>query len=390
MLNKTTQWTLCSITSLSIFSCTVAKNEAEESIQQENLNQSIVAHKFDVNQYANHKLVCDPFRDDVGTPTTTYENGIEAELFYRDLNMPRFYKTDDYIQFTKKSDKKVFLTDINVPTRVFSTGFSTPNGDYLKKDNQEKLIEYFALRMNTNIQLTPEDEEGLYEFALLSDDGAKMILKSGDGLSADQLLIDNDGDHPTKLGCSQQTVRFQKNIKLPVEVQYYQGPRYHISNILLWRKVTQAGLDPSCNKLGNHLYFNPDKNSEPQTEYKSLLDRGWKVVRPENFVFKTSSTNYNPCIQVSGPVISNFEVSEVVLQTVQVSWKTDQLATSQVQITNLLTGEITVTQSDQLLRTDHAVVLSDFKSNTPYKLEPVSINQDLGRTTGPALEIYTQ
>ena len=345
--------------------------------------------KYDINRYPSNKLVCDPFAVDP-VPSTTFENGIKAELFYRDVGQPRYYKTTDYFEKTTKSDKTVFLTDVNVPTRVFSDGFTTPTGAALTTNNGQKLVEYFALKMKTNIILTAEDEPGEYELALLSDDGANLIIKSGDGDGADEILIAHDGDHPTKMGCATRTVRFRPNVMLPIELTYYQGPLYNIANVLVWRKATEAGKDPSCNKLGNQLFWDYKNKSEPQPEFTGMQSRGWKILKPGNFMVAKDKGEYNPCVPAVPPVISDFEVGEVILQSTSFHWTTDLPATSQVLLINTRTGVEILTDSDNNLRTDHTISVDGLDSGTTYKVRAISIGQDLGRAQSSELQFTTQ
>jgi hypothetical protein len=345
--------------------------------------------KYDINRYPSNKLICDPFAVDP-VPSVTYENGIKAELFYRDVGQDRYYKTTDYFDKTTKSDKTVFLTDVNVPTRIFTDGFTTPTGSTLAKNGGEKLVEYFGLRMKTSIILTADDEPGDYELALLSDDGANLTIKSGDSADADEILIANDGDHPTKVGCATRTVRFRPNVMLPVELSYYQGPKYHIANVLVWRKATEAGKDPSCNKVGNQLFWDFNNKSEPQPEFINMQSRGWKILKPGNFMVARDSGDYNPCAPAVPPVISNFEVGEVILQSVGFHWTTDLPATSQVLLINTRTGLETLTDSDNTLRVDHTITVDGLDSGTTYKVRAISIGQDLGRAQSPELQFTTQ
>jgi hypothetical protein len=381
---------------LSVSSCGIRhQSQLTENLSQTESGQGISTLKVDVNKYASNKIVCDPFDNGAPTTTTTYEQGIKANLFYREDGMVRMYKATDYISFTRKSEKDIFLKDVNVPTRVFTEGFSTPDGSVLKKDSGEKLIEYFGLKMSTNLILSENDEEGFYELAVLADDGSNLIIKSGDGDLADEVLIDNDGDHPTRMGCATRTVNFRKNVMLPIEMQYYQGPRTHISNVLLWRKSTTAGGDSSCGKLGNSMYFDPDKNSQEQTAFKDLLARGWKVVQPENFRVSSTKTDYNPCVVGTNPVIGNFSISSIEgniggnvgNNSVILNFTTDIPSTAQIQFTNMSTGVVTTTVSDNLLRTSHELNITNLQSGATYKARAVAVSEDLGRTLSDEIEI---
>lgn len=357
----------------------------EENITQATLSAGVGQLSVNVNKYSANKLVCDPFNNG-GSGTISYEHGIKADLFYKTASQPRMYSSEDYVNFAKKSDQVIFMSDMNVPTRMFTEGFTVANGATLNNDEEEKLIEYFGLKMTTNIVLSDSDDDGWYEFALLSDDGTTMKIKSGTD-APDTVLIDNDGDHPTRMGCTTQSVYLRKGVMLPVEVTYYQGPRYHIANVLMFRKAEQAGQDPSCGLTGNSTFFDPNNNSAPLPAYNALLNRGWKVLTSDNFMVSRNSTDYNPCVQGTNPVISNFSILEVFMNGADLTWSTDIPATDQVQITNTSTGVVTTTTSDNVLRTTHQIRLSNLQSGTTYKVQAISVSEDLGRSISSELTL---
>lgn len=373
-----------------ITSCSIKRDtDAEENLTQTQMNDStaIGMMKVNLNRYPPNKTVCDPLSAS-STTSTSYEKGLKAQLFYRDAGMPRYYKSTDYIEKARASNQTIFLSDINVPTRMFTEGFVTPSGNVLQSDSEEKLIEYFALKAKSHLALTEQDEEGDYELAMLADDGSTLSLNG-------ELLISNDGDHPTRMGCASKITTLKKGDQLPLEMTYYQGPRYHISNVLIWRKASQAGLDALCGQLGNHLFFNPDAQSKPQQAFKDLQSRGWKIVKPDNFIMSSTTTqvpnpDYNPCATGTDPVVSKFAVGEVVLQSVGLSWQTDIPATSQVIITNQTTGGVTVTTTDNILRTQHQVQLDNLQSNTVYRVQAYSVSEDMGKGKSIELEFRTQ
>ncbi|MES2800942.1 MAG: PA14 domain-containing protein [Bdellovibrionota bacterium] len=371
-------------------SCSIKRDpDAEENLTQTQLGESTQSAmlKVDLNRYPLNKTVCDPLSAS-STTSTSYEKGLKAQLFYRDTGMPRYYKTTDYIEKTKASNQTIFLSDLNVPTRMFTEGFVTPSGNVLQSDSEERLIEYFALKATSHLSLTVDDEEGDYELAMLSDDGSTLKVSG-------EMLINNDGDHPTRMGCATKITTLKKGDLLPIEMTYYQGPRYHISNVLIWRKASLAGLDLSCGKLGNHLYFNPDDQSKPQQGFKDLLARGWKIVKPDNFIISSTTTqvpnpDYNPCAQGTDPVISKFVIGEVVLQSVSFTWETDIAATSQLILTNQTTGGITVTTTDNVLRTKHSLQIDNLQIGTTYKVQAYSVSEDLGKAKSIEGEFTTQ
>ncbi len=345
-------------------------------------------HTYDINAYPMNKVVCDPMGGGGGT---TAKQGIKAELFYRSQSQARFYKAQDYVDFTTKAEQTLFFTEMFVPTRMFDVGFTTQTSGVLKDDVGQTLLEYFGIKMNTTIQLAPNDAEGVYEFALLSDDGSVMKIKNGDSYSE---IINNDGDHPTRMGCSSQRITMTTDTKLETEILYYQGPRYHISNILLWRKLSEAeaaGADAACGVSGNEHWFNPT-NSQPTANFNALSTRGWNVVNQANFYLpqeSTENTQFNPCTEGSAPMISNLQIDELVSTDVFISWSTDTPSTSQIIVTNVATGDSVLTATDNILRTRHSIQYSGLLPNTQYQVRVINVSEDLGKALGGPIDFTT-
>ncbi len=360
-----------------------------ESGSQQLPTEEVRFHTYDINTYPLNKVVCDPMGGGGGTSPL---QGIKAELFYRSSGQPRYYKAQDYVDYTTKADQNLFFTEMFVPTRLFDVGFTTQTSGVLKTDAGQTLIEYFGVKMNTTLRLAPNDAEGVYEFALLSDDGSVMKIKNGDTWNE---VINNDGDHPTRLGCSSQRITMNRDTKLETEILYYQGPRYHISNILLWRKLSDAeaaGQDNACGQTGNDHWFNPNSNSAPTANFNALFTRGWNVVSQGNFYLpqeSTENTQYNPCTDGTAPVISNLQITELVSTDIWVSWETDVPATSQLLMTNSATGDSVLTVSDNVLRTRHYVHYSGLEAQTQYQMRALSISADLGKGLGGPLDFTT-
>lgn len=344
-----------------------------ENIDAEASSPAVGMSKVDLNIHPMNKTVCDPFNNN---NTQVMTQGVQGTLYYRTSGMPRMYKVQDYIDFTKKSDKTLFFTDMNVPTRRFTEGFSTQTTGVLVDDTKNKLIEYFGIKFESTLQLGENDEEGDYELALLSDDGTRLKIKDP-ATDSWREIINNDGDHPTRMGCASEVIRMTRRTQIPIEAIYYQGPREHIANVLMWRKSSTAGKDSLCGANGNNYFFNPDKGSIPLKPYNDLLARGWKPVAPQNLWLNNT---YNPCTQGTKPVISNFRASEVLLTDVYLSWSTDIPASTQVRLINQATGEEILTAADNMLRTNHEVHVSGLKPGTTYSAQAVSISQDLGNT----------
>lgn len=391
--------TLTAITLLVLTtSCSQNKNN-EETINASSTSSEVLGvSQYNINSFPLNKLVCDPFSTD---PLPSPKHGIKANLWYRGLNQSRYYNVMDYLLNTTHSEQNLFFSSINVPTRLFSSGFPIETGGSIENDSHEKLIEYFALKLESQLTLGSTSEPGTYELAVLSDDGAILKIKDPtSSSSAFETLINNDGDTPTKMKCASRLLEIGSDSRIPLELYYYQGPKYHIANMLIWRKVSSnstPGSDPLCNHSGNKLFFDPDLDSKPLA-WNDLVSRGWKVISPENFLLPSnnqdtsssdSDSNYNACYQGEAPVISNFQVVEQLATDISFSWTTDIDSTGLMLITNLDTGVKTSTQTDNLLRRNHSILVTGLQPQTRYRFQAVSISNSLGRAFSTAIDVTT-
>ena len=119
--------------------------------------------KFDVNQFAINKLVCDPMGGEVGTQDLV--EGLHAKLWHLTADQPHYNKVQDYFDYGHPSNQDIFFSEVNVPTRIFSEGFPTLVGDTIKTDDGQNLVEYFAMEFDGGLRLGPDDPEGEYELA---------------------------------------------------------------------------------------------------------------------------------------------------------------------------------------------------------------------------------
>lgn len=327
---------------------------------------------FDANVYPLNKVVCDPF--DPGNPGPN--DGMIATLHYRTAGQPAWQRVNDYIDQGHKSSQYIFFSKLNVPTRIFSLGFPTETGESIKNDVQETLNEYFALSVSSILKLAAPDEEGEYELALLSDDGATFQIRQGDG--SYRTVVDNDGNHPTRMGCGER-ITMTRASDVVVRINYYQGPRYHISVIPMWRKVnalTQS--EPRCGHTGNGLFFDYKNNSQPQPAYQELLARGWKPISEDNWNMPAYAL-FNPCTQGTIPNITSYANIVNLEGTVVFNWNTDIPATSQVLYKNVRTGEELITDAPTRLRTAHSVAIQNLVMGETYEFSAVSISADYGK-----------
>lgn len=337
---------------------------------------------FDTNKYKVSQTVCDPFDENSGASSPSA--GVKAQLFYRRQEDPRWYDVSSYVEKGQNSDQTLFFSEINVPTRLFSLGFPTEAGETVKTLSGDNLFEYFALRFSGKIQLAASQEEGLYELAVLSDDGTILILADDDGLM--QTVVNNDGDHPTRMGCGAK-VTMTRNAAREFELKYYQGPRHHISVIPMWRKVTaETAADPLCGRSGNSLFFDFKNNSAPLAAYNQLLGRGWQPLGKENYRLEDDE-DHNPCYQGATPTISNYTMNTSSDVSITFSWQTNIPATAKLLIRNLDTGIQNETNSDNVLRTNHSISLPQiFNPGTRYSVRAIAISDTLGKTLSEPIE----
>jgi hypothetical protein len=246
-----------------------------------------------VNDIKEEDVVCDPFSHTDGD--TKAEAGIKADLYYiEDKTKPKAV-FNDFVTHGIHSEKVIFMNDINVPTRRFSTGFATQANEILKKSNGENLVEWFALSMKGRLQLAPGQAPGDYQFATLSDDGSILYIQPSDSKELSP-LISADGHHSTKFSCAASPVKLEVGKKVDFKLDYFQGPREHIAMILMYRPYDAKNiLDPLCGTV-SISYFH-DSATVPSTVgegYKKLLSRGWKPVPAANFALP-EEIKTNPC-----------------------------------------------------------------------------------------------
>lgn len=279
--------------------------------------------------------VCNPFdgSEQLGDRT----QGILGKLFYTLPGETNYTRAVDYITYAHPVDEvSLFFNQLSIPTRPWDRGFVTRSGDVITTPQGDTLYEYFGINFKSQFTLAPGESSGLYQFAILSDDGA--VLRMQDANGDWQEVVNNDGTHPTRMGCGTYPVDIQEGQYIPFEVDYYQGPRYHISLIIMWRPWNGDANDPECGRQGNSRYFDSTQNPpSPQAAYQGLLDRGWQVVSSDHYYLEKPEEN--PCNETA-PVIEDYLVTDVQQTTISVSWSTDKAATTEVEWTNVGTGEV--------------------------------------------------
>lgn len=252
-------------------------------------------------QVTPDNTVCDPFGGATNPSPTEVGHGLVAQLKYLSDDMPRYTSLSDYKNFANSVDAYFYFFQLNVPTRLFTQGFQNQNGASLRKPTGELLYEYFYLHFDSQLFMPQGEGSKKYQFALLSDDGSKLSVDTGNGF---QTLINNDNQHPSRFQCAMSPVTLSENASVPIQVDYYQGPRQHIALMLMFREWTDDTgngspfnpADPLCGVEGNDTFFNYNTvPSTPKQNFNNLLARGWKVVPSEYFYLPGNPPPPNPC-----------------------------------------------------------------------------------------------
>ncbi|MCC7403320.1 MAG: hypothetical protein IT288_02895 [Bdellovibrionales bacterium] len=197
-------------------------------------------------------VICNPLSptDDACGPQTGapppgsngFLPGLSGSLFYLSptLHLSLFSgnlrnaKLDDYAEFGVRVPQEVILTEINISPRSWESGFEMSNGQFVTNDQNQKLVEWFSIRVGGYLRLPA----GSYQFAMVSDDGMRVVLDNVP-------ILNHDGIHAPVLDCSPVSVAFDGQQVKPLQVAYFQGPRVQIAMQLLYRK-TPANPSSKC------------------------------------------------------------------------------------------------------------------------------------------------
>jgi hypothetical protein len=317
------------------------------------------------------RMICDPF--DTNSPQDR-DKGLFGSIYHLVDGQPRYKSVEDYINNGTRVDAGLYLDRLFVKTRPFDRGFVTRAGTEVQIDDK-KLFEYFAIDVDTQLQLGDNEQPGYYQLALLSDDGA--LLKSYDQNGSEYILVNNNGTHPTRMACATEPVYMDRNTRLPVKLQYYQGPRYHIALIAMWRPwpVDGSGVpveDPHCGKNGNGYFFDFAKDPiEPKKPFYELLERNWKVLENENYEFPDQEEN--PCAPDEELLLlTGFSITAVARNSVSVTWNSNIPASSQVEVKNVSTGAIVRSSVSLSPVTTHNMSFDGLAPNTLYSIRAIS------------------
>ncbi|XGC80229.1 hypothetical protein ACES2L_12935 [Bdellovibrio bacteriovorus] len=311
--------------------------------------------------------VCNPLSS---VPASSPENGLLGKLILRTPEMAKVNSVLDYHSKGQRLDKDLYFADINVPTRSFTEGFSTMDGQTLVNASGDKLIEHFAIEYTSSLKLTADDKEGAYELASLSDDGTRVFVQENGVWNE---IINNDGTHPTRLGCSSRLISLNKGQELPIKVLYYQGPRYHVANVLMWRHVEKPknykGWRHGLCGMTSNTFFAKDKNGKKIGGMMALEKMGYTAISSKNYLMPEKKQN--PCT-IEELRISDHQLIALTSTKATISWKTNLPATSQLRILDLYTGEEFYTSIDSNLVTDHVAEINGLVPGGYYQIQSIS------------------
>lgn len=233
-----------------------------------------------------NQLVCDP-NDAKNQIDSTL--GLRGKIYSVTSNPSSLTSSEQYLAQGTDLGVEMYLSKLHVPERLFGEGFIAADGTALTDNNGNRLVEYFALAFESSLKLSASDAEGKYQLAILSDDGATMRIDNGA-----TVLIQNEGAHPTRMGCASQTIELKRDTRIPFKLSYFQGPKNHIALTLMWRKLpanVSAQSENLCGVQGNNYFWNQNDSSAKQPYY-DLLARGWKPIAAGNFEL---TSGYNKC-----------------------------------------------------------------------------------------------
>lgn len=334
-------------------------------------------------------IICNPFESG-GTVGGIQQNGLTAELYYLDSSLPQYDHVADYVNNgLKVPDVTLFFNQLFIPTRPFDRGFSTQANQMITTPAGDTLYEWFALRFKSRLQLAPSESAGLYQLAVLSDDGSVMALDDGTGQL--KTIVDNDGTHPTRMNCATEALDLSQGEKIPMRLDYYQGPRLHIALTVMWRPwpTNPADvMDPLCGKEGNDKFFDSTQTPpKPTNNFNALLARGWKVLTPENFALP-ETTQGNPCSGAPAE-IGELEASRISKNSALITWSTTLETASQIYYREEASSTWIATDIDPNYLMDHEARLMELKPDTYYKVKVRAATRDGGMSESIELRFKT-
>ena len=314
--------------------------------------------------FSSEQYVCEPFGSGGGGSATS---GLKGRLKYLDRNVwadagqangvtiSKYYNSSTLGIVSPIQD--LYFSQINVPTRSFTSGFQSNNGNSILDTQGNVLTEYFSIEYNALLRLGVNDPAGHYRVGIISDDGSTVEIKVNGQW---QTLINNDRTQSTHMECASNLIQFDKQSQIPLRVRYYQGPRTEIANVLVWKYESNGQVTPEeqCGKGGN-----------------GIEARGWEVIKPENFVLPDEEVN--PCTTQVNMEAKNLKLSEDAARNVIFSFSSTQAAQVSYSITNEVGQQVTAGQeSGESL--SHTLMLGPIAADQQYTVSVTLKSSSLG------------
>ena len=225
----------------------------------------------------------------------------QLHLKYKDSHKKWIHSVNQILMCGKKAPAEFYFNRVFVPTMNWDSGFTMPDGSVLKDKKGNVVIDAFAMKMKTRVVLADNQEEGYYQFALLSNDGARASIKHKD-IPFLINIVNDDGVHETKFKCSCFGIHMQKGKPVDLVIKYMQAKAPTMTNVLVWRKLPdpkkkkhfiKAAKPEVCGLKGDDQFF--ELNTGVAKEgFNQILMSGFKPLEAANFLMPKDGQS-NPC-----------------------------------------------------------------------------------------------
>jgi hypothetical protein len=250
-------------------------------------NSSTGTQSFEIRQ-----VICDALSNSNNTsPTCPTVSGLTGNLYYLSAAQRALYPGSAGVQSlssifnsvekivgvnndqVKRSSAFLKFSSLNIVPQAWTNGFKY-GSDYVRDDGGTILIEWFGFDLNTSLTLAPEDSEGLYELAAISDDGitvqrndTKAFIINAAPLSSPILHCMSD---------KTQQLNLTHGKLVPINVKYFQGPREFLALQLFWRKVSPTNSYSLCGQSA--------QDSSSPASAAGMAAAGWVLLKTSNYV----------------------------------------------------------------------------------------------------------
>jgi hypothetical protein len=170
---------------------------------------------------------------------------------------------------------KLYSDTLNVPSKLIQQGFKTFGGDLLG-DLRKYNVSGFNFLFDGAVQLNAGDPEGLYEFALLADDDVRLRM------GPEEMIVDRSDMGSLNLVCVSGAFDMRQGQRVPMEVEYAQGPKRSVTAMLLWRR-SSGSQEKLCTTFRNlaETVDQADEGNKWVGVFFDLLKQVPKILPPE-------------------------------------------------------------------------------------------------------------